>query len=103
TNLTVTTQTSFFVGLTNSTEYHRLETVNIRAEAYAANETIMLNVTGTNVTYSVNLTADSVGALNYSGFAVPLNASVGIYTVNITSTAASPTVKPVPDAQNFTV
>jgi hypothetical protein len=93
---------AFIVGLTNSTEYHRMQTVNIKA-VYAANETVMLNVTGTNIQYSVNLTANSAGVVNYSSFAVPLNASVGTYSVNIVSIAASPTVKTVPDTQDFTV
>lgn len=99
----LTASAAFIVGLTNSMEYHRMQTVNIKAVSYASNETVMLNVTGNNVQYSVNLTADSVGVLNYSGFAVPLNASVGTYIVNIVSVAASPTVKIVPDAQGFTV
>jgi hypothetical protein len=91
------------VGLTNSTLYHRMETVNIRAGAYGSNETVMLNVTGSSVQYSVNLTADSAGGIDYSGFAVPVNASVGSYAVSLASVAASPTVKNVLDAQNFTV
>jgi hypothetical protein len=94
---------AFTVGLTDSTEYHRLQTVNIMATGYATNETVTLNVTGTNVQYSVPLTATPAGAINFSGFVVPLNASVGTYTVNIVSTAVFPTVKLVPDTQDFTV
>jgi hypothetical protein len=97
------TQAAFIVGLTNSTEYHRMQTVNIRAVFYASNETVTLNVSGVNVQYSVNLTADPKGVINYSNFTVPSNASVGTYNVNIVSIAAFPTVKTVPDAQNFTV
>jgi hypothetical protein len=100
-NLTVASS-AFVVGLTNSTEYHRMQTVNIKA-VYASNETVTLNVSGNNVQYSTNLTADSAGVINYSSFAVPLNASVGTYGVNIVSVAASPTVKTVPDTQNFAV
>lgn len=98
----LTASAAFIVGLTNSTEYHRMQTVNIKA-VYASDETVMLNVSGDNVQYSVNLTADSAGVINYSGFAVPLNATVSTYTVNIVSVAASPTVKIVPDTQDFTV
>lgn len=100
-NLTVA-PTKFIVSLTNSTEYHRMQTVNIKA-VYASNETVTLNVSGNNIQYSVNMTADSAGVINYSSFAVPLNASVGTYNVNIVSVAASPTVKTPPDTQNFTV
>jgi len=100
-NLTVA-PTKFIVSLTNSTEYHRMQTVNIKA-VYASNETVTLNVSGNNIQYSVNMTADSAGVINYSSFAVPLNASVGTYNVNIVSVAASPTVKTPQDTQNFAV
>lgn len=100
-NVTATTA-AFIVGLTNSTEYHRMQTVNIKA-VYASNETVALNVSGTNIQYSVNLTADSAGVIDYSNFAVPSNASVGTYSVNIVSLAASPTVKTIPDTQDFTI
>ncbi|HVP16789.1 MAG TPA: hypothetical protein VMT42_05430 [candidate division Zixibacteria bacterium] len=93
---------AFMVGLTNSTEYHRMQTVNIKA-VYASNEMVALNVSGTNIQYSVNLTADSAGVVNYSNFTVPSNTSVGTYNVNIVSLAASPTVKAIPDTQDFTV
>lgn len=97
------TQAAFIVGLTNSTEYHRMQTVNVRAVSYNPNETVTLNVSGANVQYSVNLTADSAGVINYSNFTVPSNASVGIYTVNIVSIAAVPTVKLISDTQDFEV
>jgi len=101
-NVTATTPT-FIVGLTNSTEYHRMQTVNVMATGYASNETVTLNITGTNVQYFAPLTATPSGEINFSGFAVPTNATVGTYTVNILSTAVFPTVKTVPDTQDFTV
>ena len=96
---------TFTVGLTNSTEYHRMQTVNVMATGYQSSETVTLNITGTNVQYTVPLTANPSGEINFSGFAVPTNATVGTYTVNIVSTSAFPTLKPksAPDTQDFTV
>jgi len=94
----------FIVGLTNSTDYHRFDTVNIMAAGYASNETVSLNVTGANVQYTVPLTASPSGVINFSGFVVPMNATVSTYTVNIVSTASPyPTVKIIPDTQEFMV
>jgi hypothetical protein len=92
---------SFFVGLTNSTEYHRAETVNVRV-VYAQDENVTLAISGNNVYNAVNLTADSKGIIDYSGWAVPDNASIGTYNVAIVS-MSGPTVKNPPDTQNFTV
>jgi hypothetical protein len=92
---------SFFVGLTNSTEYHRAETVNVRA-VYAQDENVTLTISGNNVYSAVNLTADSKGMVDYSGWMVPNNASIGTYNAAIVSTSGL-TVKNPPDTQNFTV
>ena len=90
----------FFVGLTNSTEYHRMETINVKA-VYAQNETVTLTVSGLGIS-PVNVTADSAGLINYSSWTVPNTASIGNYTVNIVS-ASGHTVKTPQDTQNFTV
>ena len=103
-NISLVSPIGFIVGLTNSTEYHRLQTVNIMASGYNSNETVSLNVTGANVQYSVPLTASPAGVINFSGFVVPMNATVSTYTVNIISTASPyPTVKIIPDTQEFMV
>ena len=93
---------AFSIGLTNSTQYHRLQIVNVRAVSYAANETVALNVTGVNVQYSVNLTADPAGVINYLNFSVPANATIGTYAVTLV-TVSGPTTKALMDTQNFTV
>lgn len=99
-NLTVAPQT-FFVGLMDSTEYHRMQTVNIKA-VYAQNENVTLTVSGNGIQDSVNLTADSAGVINYSNWTVPMNASIGTYGVSIVSVSGH-TVKAPPDTQNFKV
>lgn len=99
-NSTVATNT-FYVGLTNSTEYHRMQTVNIKA-IYTQNENVTLTVAGNGIYDSVNLTADSAGVINYSNWTVPVNASVGVYSVSIVSVSGA-TVKAPPDTQNLIV
>lgn len=93
---------AFYVGLTNSTEYHRFEPVDVKA-VYSANEDVNLTVTGKGVYASVNLTADSGGIVHYTDFVVPPNASIGSYMVQIVSVSEQPTVKTPQDVQNFTV
>jgi len=93
---------AFYVGLTNSTEYHRFEPVDVKA-VYGANEDVNLTVVGKGVYASVNLTADSGGIVHYTDFVVPSNASIGSYMVQIVSVSAQPTVKTPQDVQNFTV
>jgi hypothetical protein len=92
---------SFTIGLTNSTEYHRDQTVDIKA-LYQFSENVTLTITGKDVNHYANLTADnSTGAVHYTSWAVPSNASIGTYMVNITSRDSM--VKNPPDIQNFTV
>ena len=93
---------AFYVGLTNSTEYHRFEPVDVKA-VYGANEDVNLTIVGKGVYASVNLTADSGGIIRYTDFVVPSNASIGSYMIQIVSVSAQPTVKTPQDMQNFTV
>jgi hypothetical protein len=91
---------SFTIGLTNSTEYHRFQVVDIKA-VYAPFENVNLTIAGKDLYYSVNLTADENGIIHYTDWAVLANASIGIYTLNITS-IYGPTKNPA-DIQEFTV
>jgi hypothetical protein len=101
--LNSTVSTGFFlIGLTNSTEYHRNELVDIRA-VYRQSENVTLLIGGAGVRDSQNLTADSSGIVHYAGFTVPANASIGSYMVSISSISIQPTIKSVADVQNFTV
>ena len=95
-------QSTFTIGLTNATQYHRKQTVDIKAQ-YRAGENVTVKIVGTSVNHSANLTADSTtGIVHYNSWAVPLNASIGSYQVTITSRAGLTSKNP-PDAQNFTV
>jgi hypothetical protein len=93
---------AFHVGLTNTTEYHRLQPVDVKA-VYKPNENVTLTITGKDVYSSFNLTADPTGIVHSADFSIPSNASIGSYKVSIVSTSAEPTLKNPTDAQNFTV
>lgn len=92
---------AFFIGLTNSTEYHRFQTVDIKA-VRQPNENVNITIAGTNVLNSENVTADNVtGIIHYTNWAVPSNASIGTYMINITSLSGK--TKTPADTQNFTI
>ncbi len=97
---------TFTIGLTNATEYHRRQFVGIKAAGYYSNESVTIKITSEGETiYSIiNVNATEEG-LVLANWTVPENASIGIYTVNITSTWLPPnaTIKIPPDIQNFTV
>jgi hypothetical protein len=92
---------TFFIGLTDSAEYHRRQTVDIKA-VYAPYENVTLTIVGENVHYSKNLTADSEGIVHYNEWSIPENATIGSYRVSITS-ISNITRKTPSDVQNFTV
>jgi hypothetical protein len=101
-NKTLATDT-FYVGLTNSTEYHRHQLVDIKASGYKSNENVTVKINfGVKILQSNNATA-TTGGLIASNWTVPTNATIGTYTVNITSKSPSPTTKNPPDVQNFIV
>lgn len=92
---------TFRVGLTKSLEYHRFQTVDVKA-VREPGENVSITITGTNVLSSENATANNVtGIVHYTNWAVPQNASIGSYAVSITS--LSSVTKTPADVQNFTV
>jgi hypothetical protein len=74
----------FFIGLTNSSEYHRGDIVNIKAvDYYPPNENITVTIKlGDTLIDSINWTAID-GVVNVD-WPVPLNATIGNYNLNIT-------------------
>jgi len=97
--------TEFFVGLTDKTEYRRNQNVLVQAAGYKPSEVVKADIrTGeSSVTgFPKNITASSGGIVNMS-WAVPLNATSGTYSVTLTNTTSSGTVKTPSDAQNFNV
>jgi hypothetical protein len=92
----------FFVGFTDASEYHRGQSVTIRAVGYQQNQdstiTITYAKTGANV-HSETVTASSEGIIN-AVWTVPTTALVGDYTIAITPQGTS---KSIVDSQLFTV
>jgi len=101
-NGTLANQT-FIIGLTNSTEYHRSQYVDINAEGYKPNENVTISVTFEEkiIPPKQNATATQGGTI-HANWTVPSNASIGIYTVSVTS-LSNLTKKEPPDIQSFTV
>ena len=94
---------SFFIGLTNASDYHRYQFVDIRAIGYKSNESLNIKITDGNLTYSENKTALPDGVVN-ANWTIPSNAAIDTYKVNITSIATSNrTKKATPDVQGFKV
>jgi hypothetical protein len=100
-NTTLATQ-PFSIGLTNCTEYHRFQTIDIKA-VYKPNENVTLAISGKDVDHSENVTANIDGIIHYTNWTIPSNASMGTYMVNITSISPDPTTKTPPDVQYFMV
>lgn len=92
---------TFAVGLTNSTQYHRGDTVNIKA-AYAQFEIVTVTISGKDIPSDIaNVSADLAGIASYN-WTVPPYASIGSYAVRVIS-ANGTTIKTPSDTQNFTV
>jgi hypothetical protein len=93
---------SFFVGITDKSEYHREEIVQIIAAGYESNKTANITITfpntNKNATWSVNSTQHGMINTTWLG-GVPWNASIGVYNITITSAKS----KDVLDSQLFSV
>jgi len=93
----------FTIGLTNSTEYHRSQSVDIKAAGYKPNENVTITISfGEKIIHLKNVTAEE-NTIHYSNWTIPSNASIGTYTVNVTSLSSNATAKNPPDIQDFTV
>ena len=99
---TLLAEDQFFIGFTDASEYHREQSVAIRAVGYQANEnstiTITYAKTGANV-HSEAVTASSEGVIN-AAWTVPSDALIGDYDITITP---QNTPKLIADSQPFTV
>lgn len=103
-NETTLVNVNFTIGLTNLTEYHRFEYVDIKAAGYDANENVTITVSFKETTiHSKNVTANGGGLIRYTNWTIPSNASIGNYTVNVASISADGTEKTIADTQNFSV
>jgi hypothetical protein len=92
----------FFVGFTDSSQYHRGQSVAIRAIGYQPGENSTISIkyekTG-DLLHSETVTASSGGIIT-SNWTVPSDALIGDYNITITP---ENTVKLVPDSQLFSV
>jgi hypothetical protein len=92
----------FFVGFTDLSQYHRGQSVAIRAIGYQPGENSTISIkndeTG-EVMRSERVTASNGGIIN-SNWTVPSDALIGDYNITITPDSA---VKLVPDSQLFSV
>ncbi len=90
------------VGFIDKTEYHRDETVQIRAIGYQANQNANINITNINTgatVHTASVTADAQGVIT-SSWTIPSNTPVSVYTIVID---AEGTDKAVFDSQRFSV
>jgi len=93
---------TFFVGLTNATEYHRFDLVDIKALGYKAEENVTITISfGGTMLHSESINTTSEGIV-YANWTIPSNATIGTYILNITSTFGNTTKNP-PDIQSFMV
>jgi hypothetical protein len=95
-------ENQFLVGFTDLTEYHRGQSVTIRAVGYQPDDNSMISIenvqTGANVN-SQAATASSEGIIT-AVWTVPFDALIGDYNVTITPENTS---KLIPDSQLFAV
>jgi len=93
---------SFFVGITDKSEYHREEVVQIKAAGYQANQTANITITFPNTnknnSWLVNATQQGMVNTTWPG-GVLWNASIGVYNITITSGES----KKILDSQLFSV
>jgi len=80
----------FFIGLTDRSEYHRGDIVNIKAVDYPLNNNVTLTIRFSDkVIDTINYNATN-GVINVN-WAVPLNATIGSYTLSISPVPNSKT------------
>jgi hypothetical protein len=93
-------QNQFLIGLTDTSQYHKQDTVKIRAIDYQPSQTATLTIQGQAGTIlSKAVTASDQGVIT-TEWTIPSTATVGQYNVTITP-QTNP--KAIPDSQIFTI
>ena len=93
---------TFYVGLTDASEYQRTQTVNVQASGYNASEPVTVSIrtyTTFIIVFSQSLQASTGGTVSAS-WDIPVNATIDSYVLTVTGTS---TVKSPPDTQQFAV
>ena len=93
---------TFFIGLTNSSQYHRTQAVDVKA-VYASGESVTITIQGTTIYTSTITQADSSGLVHYVNSTILSEAPVGTYTVSVTSVSNLTSKTAAPDVQSFAV
>jgi hypothetical protein len=95
---------SFIIGLTDELEYRVTNDVIIRGSGYEVGKFVSANITCVETGETVfSESSDAIdGTVSYE-WAIPENATVGIYTLTLSGATPSGTVKTIHDIQNFTV
>ncbi len=94
-------QSTFIVGFTDKTVYHRQDTVKIRAAGYQPSQTasVAIQLLNSSVVFSQSVTADDQGVITAS-WAIPNAVELGQYTTTITPQTNA---KAIPDSQGFSI
>ena len=93
---------AFFIGLTNSSQYHRHQTVDVKA-MYASGENVTIKIQGNIIYTSTTAQADSSGLVHYVNSTILSEASIGTYTVTVISISTPNKKTAAEDVQIFTV
>lgn len=96
---------NFTVGLTDKLKYFRSDTVSIRGSGYTPNETVIVDLKFDNSSVSTfprSINASLEGVVT-SSWQIPVNASLGVYTLAMSNATTGGTVKTPADIQTFTV
>jgi hypothetical protein len=99
----IKTTSTFFIGITNQTSYHRQDSIGIKALDYTPNDNVTITITGISITYTptpFNATVDSDGVV-YANWTVPSDAPRQTYKLSITPVPTSKTN--ANDTQTFDV
>jgi hypothetical protein len=98
--------TTFSIGITNQTQYHRRDTADIRAVDYQPDQNVTITIQNSTITQTssfsttFNATADTNGVI-HATWNVSSNTPIAIY--NITITPTPPSKANATDTQTFTV
>jgi len=98
-------QSAFSVGFLDSTTYHRGQAVTVKAIDYQPNQAATISITSVatgSSLYSQSVTASADGVISTpTPWTVPSNATIGKYSVSITTNSGTP--KLLPDSEIFSV
>jgi hypothetical protein len=94
-------QSTFFVGITDRSQYHRQDSVSIRAVGYLSGQTATLTIQDPNghLALSQTVTSSTLGTIT-SSWAIPSTATLGTYNLTITAPSSN---KAKIDSQTFQV